>query len=394
MTNDFAIIFSLILLMIPFVVSKVNQFDFFWNNLFKFSTIFIVLIVINSQVEHKVIVILINLLALLAIIYLSNHISQEQKKILDAINEIKVHRNDVIKDGTEYPSYEYLTDLLIFIQGLIQTNSTENQGFLQKLNIAEILLKEAMVKLNDDKNRVNSQKNTIQDTLSAVKELLQTSEQTAQKAIELVKSTEFSMEIAQKGHDAFLKVVESMKDIRKKVERIAVQILDLSAHTQKIGTIINTVDDISETTNLLALNASIEASKAGEAGRGFSVVASEIRKLSEQSQRSVAEIALIIEEIQNSTNLTVMATEEGTKGVDAGVKTIDNARKLMEKSLVSFDENLDSVKQILSASRQQRIGIDHIISTINSLNTMIESLSADAEKYQEILEKMNELGSE
>ena len=394
MTNDFALIFSLLLLIVPFVVNKVNQFDFFWNSLLKFSSLFLFVCIINTLIDNKIILIMLNLLSLLAVIYLSNSISKEQKKILEAINELKEHRNDVISEKNEYPNYEYLTDLLLFIQNLIQSRSTENQSFIEKLNIAEVLLKEAMVKLNDDKNRVNSQKNTIQDTLSAVKELLQTSEQTAQKAIELVKSTEFSMEIAQKGHDAFLKVVESMKDIRKKVERIAVQILDLSAHTQKIGIIINTVDDISETTNLLALNASIEASKAGEAGRGFSVVASEIRKLSEQSQRSVAEIALIIEEIQNSTNLTVMATEEGTKGVDAGVKTIDNARKLMEKSLVSFDENLDSVKQILSASRQQRIGIDHIISTINSLNNMIESLSADAEKYQDILEKMNELGSE
>lgn len=244
---------------------------------------------------------------------------------------------------------------------------------------------------NEQTDFLREQTTSLSQTASTIEQLGVTSDQTTEKAMLVVSTADKSIDISKRGFEAFERSVNNMASIRKKVERVAIKILELSAHTQKIGTIINTVNELAEFTNLLALNAAIEASKAGEFGKGFSVVASEIRRLSVQSQSAVAEIAEIIEEIQSATNSTVMATEEGTKEVDVGVNLINKAGSMMKESLGTLEENLNAARQILAANKQQTIGIEQITFAVSGLNDAMKHISADSKITDEVFVSLDNI---
>jgi methyl-accepting chemotaxis protein len=297
-----------------------------------------------------------------------------------------LEKNDL--DKTKLSKLNFFRDIENRLLESVQQNKNlrgQNEETVQQLGS---MSKELAITIEEQSSSMTEQSSALNETASTVQELGVTANQTTDKANLVLQSAEKSMDISNRGHEAFNSSVESMFEIRSKVERIAVQILELSSHTQKIGSIINTVDDIAETTNLLALNASIEASKAGESGRGFQVVASEIRKLAEQSKRSVADIAAIISEIQNATNSTVMATEEGTKGVDIGVELINKAGSLMEESISSLEDNLNAAQQILAANKQQTIGIDQITHAISNVNVVVKQVSAGIMQTKEAVKTL------
>src|SRR4051795_9573994 len=122
-----------------------------------------------------------------------------------------------------------------------------------------------------------------------------------------------------------------MGTIREQVQSIADNILALSEQSQQIGEIIATVNDLADQSNLLALNAAIEAARAGEHGKGFAVVAAEIRSLAEQSKEATAQVRRLLGDIQRATNATVLATEEGTKGVEHGAQLIGQAGETIDE---------------------------------------------------------------
>jgi len=116
-----------------------------------------------------------------------------------------------------------------------------------------------------------------------------------------------------------------MQDLRGRVETIAEQILALSEQTQQVGEIISSVEDLADQSNLLAVNAAIEAAKAGEQGRGFAVVAQEVRTLAEKSKAATVQVRTMLTDIQRATNAAVLATEQGTRGADEGARLVEQA---------------------------------------------------------------------
>ena len=266
------------------------------------------------------------------------------------------------------------------------STTEKNKSLSERVFDAKTLLSNLT---NEQNEFLREQTTSLSQTASTIEQLGVTSDQTTEKAMLVVSTADKSIDISKRGFEAFERSVNNMVSIRKKVERVAIKILELSAHTQKIGTIINTVNELAEFTNLLALNAAIEASKAGEFGKGFSVVASEIRRLSVQSQTAVAEIAEIIEEIQTATNSTVMATEEGTKEVDVGVNLINKAGSMMKESLSILEENLNAARQILAANKQQTIGIEQITFAVSGLNDAMKHISEDSKVTDEVFASLD-----
>jgi methyl-accepting chemotaxis protein len=175
------------------------------------------------------------------------------------------------------------------------------------------------------------------------------------------------------------------------VEAIAENTLALSEQTQQIGEIITTVNEIAAQSNILALNASVEAARAGEHGKGFAVVAMEVRNLAEQSKQATAQVRTILSEIQKATNSTVMATEEGAKGVDAGVLLAAQARESIEKLGGTVNEASQVAMQVVAGGQQLQTGIEQIAMAIQQINQVTLQSLASTRQTEKSAQNLNEL---
>jgi methyl-accepting chemotaxis protein len=160
----------------------------------------------------------------------------------------------------------------------------------------------------------------VSETTTTVEEVKQTAQVSSQKAKYVSETAQKASQVSQGGRKSVGDSIEGMSRIREQTESIAESIVRLSEQSQAIGEIIAAVNDLAEQSNLLAVNAAIEAAKAGEQGKGFAVVAQEVKSLAEQSKQATAQVRTILMDVQKATSAAVMATEQGSKAVEAGVK--------------------------------------------------------------------------
>ena len=217
-------------------------------------------------------------------------------------------------------------------------------------------------------------------TTTTVDELKSIAEQSVARAQEVAGASQRTVEVSRTGRQAVQETIGSMTRIRARVEGIAENILALSEQTQQIGEIIATVNDIAAQSNILALNASVEAARAGEYGKGFAVVAVEVRNLAEQSRQATAQVKAILSDIQKATNATVMATEEGTKGVDEGVLLAAQARDAIEQLAGVIGESAQAATQMVAGGRQQSAGVEQVAMAMQNINqATVQALSSTGE---------------
>jgi methyl-accepting chemotaxis protein len=217
----------------------------------------------------------------------------------------------------------------------------------------------------------------IAQTTTTIDEVRNIVEQSFSKAQAVAEQAQRTRTISQAGEQAVTGTVTAMNDIRERVAAIAGNILALSEQTQQIGEIITTVNEIASQSNLLALNASVEAARAGEHGKGFAVVAAEVRNLAEQSKEATAQIKSILNEIQRATNAAVMATEEGSKGVDGGVQQTRQSGETIRQLAASISDSARAAQQIVASAQQQTTGVEQILLAMQNINqATIQSLNS------------------
>jgi len=204
--------------------------------------------------------------------------------------------------------------------------------------------------------------------------------QVAESATTVASASARARESAQQGAVAVRETVEGMAHITGVVGEAALKVKELGTLGEKIGVVVETIDDIAEQTNLLALNAAIEAARAGEHGRGFAVVADEVRKLAERSQRETKAIADLIAKVQAGTRDAVTAMESGAARVAAGTAMADQAGVALNEILGVVGETADQVSGIAVAAQQISVGARRVVAAMESISAVVEESTAATEQ--------------
>jgi methyl-accepting chemotaxis protein len=230
----------------------------------------------------------------------------------------------------------------------------------------------------------------VNEITTTMDELEASSRQSAEQAKAAVTSAQQALKLAQGGTEAVGETLEGMFVLEKKVGAIAEQIVHLSEQANQIGTISQLVSDLANQTNMLALNSAVEASRAGEYGKGFTVVANEIRKLADQSQNSTEKINALVSEIQSAINSTVMVTEEGTKTVASGVQIAQRTEQAFTGVTDAVNKVAVNNQQISFTLKQQVDAIQQVVEAMEAINKGAKETASGISQSKEGTQQLNE----
>ena len=252
------------------------------------------------------------------------------------------------------------------------------------------------------------QSSQASEVAAAVEEMTKTLGETNGNIRKVADGAKEAKDSANAGGTVVEDTIKGMKRISDVVNQSANQVKVLGSSSEKIGEIVGVINDIADQTNLLALNAAIEAARAGEQGRGFAVVADEVRKLAERTSKATKEIAAMIKQIQTDTNQAVESMDKGTQEVDKGITLAEKAGQMLLGIVGNAESVADMVSQIAAASEQQASASEQISKNVEAISTVTqesasgvqqiaktaEDLNRLTENLQKLLEKFNLNGSE
>lgn len=232
----------------------------------------------------------------------------------------------------------------------------------------------------------------VSETTTSIEEVNHTALNSSEKAKLVAENAKTVEQAAQYGRKAVDESLESMKRIQIQMETIGTTIGRLSEQSQAIGEIIASVSDLAEQSNLLAVNAGIEAAKAGEQGKGFAVVAQEVKSLADQSKQATSQVRSILNDIQKAIGAAVMATELGNKIVESGV----NQTEAMNNTIRTLNESINtaaqSATQIAFAMQQMHIGMEQVSSAMDNIKRASEQNVVGIKQTETAARNLKELG--
>ncbi|HSI38638.1 MAG TPA: CHASE3 domain-containing protein [Methylotenera sp.] len=232
----------------------------------------------------------------------------------------------------------------------------------------------------------------VSETTTTVEEVRQTAQVASQKAKLVADSSQKATQSSQSGRKSIEDVSAGMERIRQQMDAIAASMMRLSEQSQAIGQIMASVEDLAAQSNLLAVNASIEAAKAGDHGKGFAVVAQEVKSLAEQSRQATSQVRTILGDIQKATAAAVMVTEQGSKAVEAGTRQTELAGTAIQTLVGSVMESAQAATQIAASSQQQLVGVDQVAGAMESIKQASVQNVASAQQLETAARNLNELG--
>ena len=206
-----------------------------------------------------------------------------------------------------------------------------------------------------------------QETAATVDQIAHSGTQIARRAQEVIASAQATALASASGLHAVQETGRAMEQIQVQGEAVAANIVALSEKTQAIGEIVTSVNDISERSHLLALNAAIEAASAGEHGRSFAVVATEMKVLADQAKDATAQVRSILGDIQRGINTSVMLTEEAVKRGAAGRERTETAQATIEEMAAGIEDAVQTFQQIVASTNQQQLGIEQVMAALQNI---------------------------
>ena len=229
------------------------------------------------------------------------------------------------------------------------------------------------------------------EVAGAVEEMSRTIIETTKFANDASGAAKNAGKIAHDGGKVVGETIEGMNRVAEVVRKSAATVEELGKSSNEIGEIIQVIDDIADQTNLLALNAAIEAARAGEQGRGFAVVADEVRKLAERTTKATQEIASMIKHIQKDTLEAVESIKSGTVEVEKGKELADKAGQSLKKIIVGSEEVVGIVTQVAAASSQQSAAAEEISKNIDGINNVTQETAQGIQQIAHASEDLSNL---
>jgi methyl-accepting chemotaxis protein len=318
---------------------------------------------------------------------LTEEFDQAQQKIVETTNQ-------EAEAASQFLSIAYgLATLISIAIGLLSAYAIASgiaktlKNAANKVTTSSGLISETV---EQQERIVVEQAASVSETSSTIDQLGFVSLQSAQQAEESAEGARKALNLAEEGTKSVEETMETMAKLKERIEAIARQIMTLSEQTTQIDKVSSLVGDLANQTNMLALNAAVEASRAGESGKGFGVVATEIRKLADESKKSAAKINTLITDVQSAMNSTVMVTDEGTKTADASIQL---ARETVN-AFLGVSEAVNSVfsnsYDISQSAKQQAVAVQEVVAAINALNLGAQETTDSIAQVRNSTDELNE----
>jgi methyl-accepting chemotaxis protein len=272
--------------------------------------------------------------------------------------------------------------------GGLRTIATQNRAATNDLNAATT---EIRASTQEQAASVEEQLAAVQETAATVDEITHSGAQITRRAQEVIAQAQATAQVSDAGLSAVGDTARAMDAIREQAEAVAANIVALSEKTQAIGDIIATVNDVSERSHLLALNASIEAAAAGEQGRSFAIVASEMKLLADQAKGATRNVRSILGDIQRGINSSVMLTEEAVKRVASGKERTDAGHAAIEELATRVQENVQTFQQIVASTNQQQIGIEQVTIALQNIREASQQTASSTRQLDQAASDLGEL---
>lgn len=232
----------------------------------------------------------------------------------------------------------------------------------------------------------------VQEITTTVEEISLSGKQVAERSRQVAGTAEAVATSGTAGLHAVRDASAGMEAIREQTETVAENIITLSERTQAVGEIIATVNEIAEQSNLVALNAAIEAADAREQGRRFSVVAGEIKNLADQAKEATAQVRGILEQTQKGINTSVMLTEEALKRVELGREKSTMSEHVIRQMADNIQESVHAFQQIVGATNQQQIGLEQVTQALHEIRQASQQTAQTTAQLEKASLDLSQLG--
>ena len=256
--------------------------------------------------------------------------------------------------------------LVVTFAGFLLTRSLSSQigSAVQHIQSSSTELQTAA---NQQVSGAKESSTAMNEITTTIGELLATSRQISESAQRVAQIAEDTASSARSGDQTVLRSQEAIGSIKRQVDVIVSHMLDLGKKSQQIGNVLEIINELAEQTNILAINATIEAAGAGENGKRFAVVADEIRKLADRVGGSTKEIRGLIEDIRSAVNTTVMATESGTKAADAGTRQFVEVMTSFKQIAGLVGTTTEAAREIQLSTKQQTTAVEQVNMAVSNV---------------------------